>query len=284
MMTTTSPPLSWRFRVAHTSSMTLVVACISVVNMVFFTLSLDEFIALQFHELPILNHSGLSLELLLLGTLISEQVMNAVELIVRHRSLRETPSIPSLLRATFIDHAGKSFAAFAALSAVTFITLFATRALVGDALLLAGGITAGAAGLVWGGAHLIAKAAGPRADDEQIADNKAVVDHTLPLIFLPLGRALRLLIVLLTVLPIITAKLIIYFLYFALASPLLATLGHVFGWNVGRPLDIFDDAWEWLERFVNHLYNSLYYCKINERSNAFTTCFNITLPLWCLNH
>ena len=62
--------------------MTLVVACISVVNMVFFTLSLDEFIALQFHELPILNHSGLSLELLLLGTLISEQVMNAVELIV----------------------------------------------------------------------------------------------------------------------------------------------------------------------------------------------------------
>jgi hypothetical protein len=103
---------------------------------------------------------------------------------------------------------------------------------------------------------------------------------TAPVAWLPLGRLTRLLVGLLLCLPVILVKLLVYFLGMTVLLPMALLRGE----TLGKTLDNFDTAWEPVEHLINTVYNMLHYCKLNPHSSAFSTLFNLLLPMWCLNH
>jgi hypothetical protein len=103
---------------------------------------------------------------------------------------------------------------------------------------------------------------------------------TVPLAWAPGGRLVRLGVGLVACLPVIAVKLLVYFVGMTALLPLAWLRGQGFG----RAMDRLDAGWEPVEYAVNGLYNALHYCKVNPHSSAFSTLFNLLLPMWCLNH
>lgn len=106
----------------------------------------------------------------------------------------------------------------------------------------------------------------------------------LPLIFLPLGRAVRGLLLLALCLVVLVPKLAVYFLALTVGVPVLGLLRLLGAHWATRLLDNFDIVFEHLETVVNHIYNALFYNPIEARGSAFGALFNLPLTLWCLNH
>ncbi|PIW00448.1 MAG: hypothetical protein COW42_07760 [Deltaproteobacteria bacterium CG17_big_fil_post_rev_8_21_14_2_50_63_7] len=111
-----------------------------------------------------------------------------------------------------------------------------------------------------------------------------VEGFTLPIVFLPLGRSLRFVLVVVSCLLVLLPKLTFYFVILTIGVPLLGLLTRVAGQSPLLLIDGFDSRWERLERATNALFNLLHYAKIDNRGSSFTAVFNIWLTLWCVNH
>ncbi len=113
-------------------------------------------------------------------------------------------------------------------------------------------------------------------------DNKGKI---VPLLFsiLPGGVILRFVLMLILELVVVSFKLIVYFVSVLLEFVFQIT--HV-DKLVGTSLlvDSRDRCVEPFERFVNYMYNLMYFCKIHTNSNVFTALFNNSLSFWCINH
>lgn len=106
---------------------------------------------------------------------------------------------------------------------------------------------------------------------------------TLPLVFLPGGIILRLLIMLCVEAVVIVFKLIVYFLS-VLFSFVFQILHVDKKFGTAGVVDLTDHILEPVEIRVNKLYNLLYFHKIRANSSVFTSVFNGSLSLWCINH
>lgn len=106
----------------------------------------------------------------------------------------------------------------------------------------------------------------------------------LPIAMVPLGRAVRGLLMLAVCLIVLVPKLLVYFLTLTLGIPVIALLRRLGARWATSLIDSFDVAFEPLEKATNHLYNALYFNKIEARGSTFTALFNLPLTLWCLNH
>ena len=106
---------------------------------------------------------------------------------------------------------------------------------------------------------------------------------TLPLVFLPFGHIVRLLIMLVLAIGVVSLKLIVYFVSVLIQFALLIfQLQKYLG--TAHLVDITDICFEPMERFVNATYNLLYFNKIEINGNVFNTVFNGNLTFWCINH
>jgi len=107
---------------------------------------------------------------------------------------------------------------------------------------------------------------------------------TLPLAFLPLGRGVRTLLMLGVCTIVLLPKLTFYFVTLTAGLPVLWLLSRLGVPKTARLIDGFDNLFEPVEKATNHLYNALFYNKIEIRGSTFTALFNLPLTLWCLNH
>ena len=110
---------------------------------------------------------------------------------------------------------------------------------------------------------------------------------TLPIAFIPGGTILRSVIMFILIAPVITLKLVVYFLSVLLAFVFQICRIHKFR-DPAKILDFITDKTDTLlepiEYFVNKTYNLLYFHKIHANSSIFTSIFNGSLSLWCINH
>lgn len=106
---------------------------------------------------------------------------------------------------------------------------------------------------------------------------------TLPLVFLPGGIIIRSVTMIGLCSVVVAIKLIVYFISI-LITFLLQILRVERLLNTSVMVDYPDAFMEPLEKFVNDVYNVLYYHKIRENSSVFTSVFNGCLSLWCINH
>lgn len=104
--------------------------------------------------------------------------------------------------------------------------------------------------------------------------------RTLPISWIPGGRVGRLALMLALCAPVLLVKLVAYFLWLTVLIPAAWVSGH----TMGKGIDLFDKFWSPVEFAVNWVFNALHYCKINPRSSAFSSFFNLSLSMWCLNH
>ena len=106
---------------------------------------------------------------------------------------------------------------------------------------------------------------------------------TIPLVFLPGGNVLRLMIMLCLEAAAVAVRLVVYFLSVLFQFIfLIFRLDKVVG--TAHIVDLVDRFLEPVEYFVNSVYNSLYYNKIQKNGNVFNSVFNCNLTLWCINH
>lgn len=106
---------------------------------------------------------------------------------------------------------------------------------------------------------------------------------TLPLVFLPFGHIVRLLLMIALEVIVVSIKLIVYFISVLLQFVFLIVRADKM---IGSShfVDLTDRALEPLERFVNATYNFLYFNKIQTNGNIFNAVFNGNLTFWCINH
>lgn len=106
---------------------------------------------------------------------------------------------------------------------------------------------------------------------------------TLPIVFLPGGIVLRTAAMFILELVVIFLKLAVYFI-----SVLFSFVFQVFRidkiFNTALFVDKTDHLLEPAEICVNKIYNLLYYHKIRANTSVFTSVFNSSLSLWCINH
>ena len=106
---------------------------------------------------------------------------------------------------------------------------------------------------------------------------------TLPIVFVPGGIVLRAAIMAVLALLVITIKLLAYFI-----SVLLEFFFQIFRLDkvmgTAHFVDAIDRRLEIFEICVNRVYNFLYFHKIHANSSVFTSVFNGSLSLWCINH
>ncbi len=106
---------------------------------------------------------------------------------------------------------------------------------------------------------------------------------TIPLVFLPGGIVLRTLIMIVCEAAVIVFKLLSYFISVLLAFVFQSCrLDKLMG--TSKLVDLTDTILEPLETGVNKLYNLLYFHKIRANTSVFTSVFNGSLSLWCINH
>ena len=106
---------------------------------------------------------------------------------------------------------------------------------------------------------------------------------TIPLVFLPGGNVLRLMIMLCLEAAAVAVRLVVYFLSVLFQFIfLIFRLDKVVG--TAHIVDLVDRFLEPVEYFVNSVYNSLYYNKIQKNGNVFNSVFNCNLTLRCINH
>ena len=106
---------------------------------------------------------------------------------------------------------------------------------------------------------------------------------TFPLVFLPFGHILRLMLMIALEIIVVSIKLLVYFISVLLQFVFLILRIDKY---VGSALlvDLTDRLFEPLERFVNATYNILYFNKIQTNGNVFNAVFNGNLTFWCINH
>ena len=106
---------------------------------------------------------------------------------------------------------------------------------------------------------------------------------TCPIVFLPCGIIFRTLFMAVLEILILIFKLLIYFL-----SVLFEFLCQIFGVSkyIGSAtlVDVADSIMEPLEYGINSVYNFLYFHKIQPNTSVFSSVFNGSLSLWCINH
>jgi len=107
---------------------------------------------------------------------------------------------------------------------------------------------------------------------------------TLPLVFVPFGRLLRVALLSTLGLLVLLPKLLVYFLYLTLGLVLIAPLARLTNGAVLRAIDLFDTFFEPIEGMANALHNLLHFNKIESQRTVFASVFNATLTLWCVNH
>ena len=106
---------------------------------------------------------------------------------------------------------------------------------------------------------------------------------TLPLVLIPGGIILRTVTMFGLCAVVVAIKLIVYFVSILLTF-LLQILHIERVVNTSVMVDYPDISMEPLEKFVNDVYNVLFFHKIRENSSVFTSVFNGCLSLWCINH
>lgn len=111
-------------------------------------------------------------------------------------------------------------------------------------------------------------------------DNRGM---TIPLVLIPGGIILRAVLMAAAVGAVVALKLCVYFL-----SVLVAFTAQILridkSFTTARWVDFVDRFLEPVEFCVNRLYNLLYFNKIRENSSVFSSLFNGSLSLWCINH
>ena len=106
---------------------------------------------------------------------------------------------------------------------------------------------------------------------------------TIPLVVLPGGIILRTILMFSLCACVVSFKLIIYFI--SILTTFILQLLHIEKYiNTSILVDIPDLIMEPFEYGVNTIYNHLYYHKIRANSSVFTSVFNGSLSLWCINH
>ena len=106
---------------------------------------------------------------------------------------------------------------------------------------------------------------------------------TFPLVFLPFGHILRLMLMIALEIIVVSIKLLVYFISVLLQFVfLILRIDKRIG--SAHIVDITDRLLEPLERFVNATYNFLYFNKIQTNGNIFNAVFNGNLTFWCINH
>ena len=106
---------------------------------------------------------------------------------------------------------------------------------------------------------------------------------TVPIILLPFGRTLRLVLIELVSALVLVPKLLVYLFYIALA-PIWDLLFGGSSWASGFLIDSFDHFWEHAERFLRRYYNTLYFTKVDEDADGLTIWFNRILVFWFIHH
>lgn len=106
---------------------------------------------------------------------------------------------------------------------------------------------------------------------------------TLPVVWLPFGNWLRLLVMILIVTPFALIKLICYFVSALIEFVFMITRLNA-EIEIKRDIDWVDTLLEPIECDINCLYNFLYYNKIHTNGNIFNAIFNGNLTMWCINH
>lgn len=106
---------------------------------------------------------------------------------------------------------------------------------------------------------------------------------TIPLVFLPGGIVFRSALMFMLCGSVVIVKMAVYFVSVLLEFVFqLLHISRLAG--TATLVDLADRALEPLEMGVNRVYNALYYSKIVANSSVFTSVFNGTLSLWCINH
>ena len=122
-----------------------------------------------------------------------------------------------------------------------------------------------------------------RGTTKYIKNGKEHKIDTCPLVFVPCGIIFRTLIMAVLELLILIFKLLIYFV-----SVLFEFLCQIFRVSkyIGSAtlVDLSDSIMEPLEYAVNSVYNFLYFHKIQSNTSVFSSVFNGSLSLWCINH
>lgn len=106
---------------------------------------------------------------------------------------------------------------------------------------------------------------------------------TLPLVFLPGGIILRTAFMFLLETIVIVFKLVTFFVsvLFAFVVQILHIDKKI---GTAHIVDFMDHFLEPVEMLVNKIYNLLYFHKIRANTSIFTSVFNGSLSLWCINH
>ena len=106
---------------------------------------------------------------------------------------------------------------------------------------------------------------------------------TIPIAFFPGGIIVRTIIMAILEILVIAFKLIAYFI-----SVLLSFVFQIFHVDkfvsTAAIVDTTDYILEPVEILVNKIYNLLYFHKIRANTSVFTSVFNGSLSLWCINH
>lgn len=106
---------------------------------------------------------------------------------------------------------------------------------------------------------------------------------TIPIVFLPGGIIIRAGIMIALELFVLVFKLLAYFI-----SVLMSFIFQIFCVdkfaNTTSLVDMTDRRLEPAEIFVNKTYNLLFFHKIRANTSVFTSVFNSSLSLWCINH
>lgn len=111
-------------------------------------------------------------------------------------------------------------------------------------------------------------------------DNRGM---TIPLALIPGGIILRAVIMTAAIGAVVALKLCVYFLSVLVAF--ITQILRVDKWcSTARWVDFVDRFLEPVEFCVNRLYNLLYFNKIRANSSVFSSLFNGSLSLWCINH
>lgn len=106
---------------------------------------------------------------------------------------------------------------------------------------------------------------------------------TLPIVFIPGGIVLRAVLMAALELIVIAFKLIAYFLSVLLEFFFqICRLDKIMG--TAHFVDGIDRKLEFFEICVNRVYNFLYFHKIHANASVFSSVFNGSLSLWCINH
>ena len=106
---------------------------------------------------------------------------------------------------------------------------------------------------------------------------------TFGVVFFPLGHLLRVIFVFVLCVPLIVVKLLVYFSSVVLSFLFILTRTDKY-LGTARLVDSMERVLEPLELGVNHIFNFLYFNKIQPSGNAFSVLFNGNLTLWCINH